>query len=129
MTTLNPRTTNILIDILSKTHPTELDMIIKKAKEKQTIKFDYSPTPSATTDWNIIKAELEAILGKASFAYFNDKRKKFRRIKLFYLADSSTFLKFMAKRYPHIQVYHSNNYDKSKSFRNYYDGYCFKLPL
>lgn len=132
MNNLDPRTTNIVVDILSKTTNKEFTKIIQmvvKKKIKKTLKFEYNVSPSTTTDWNVIRVELADVLGENGFHYFNDKRKKFRRIKLYGIKDTKQFLKFVTKRYPHLHIYHSNENDKSKSYRNFYDGYCFKLPL
>lgn len=131
MNNLDPRTTNIVVDILSKTTNEELSKIIEMVviKKSPKIRFEYEVTPSTTTDWNVIRVELTAVLGENGFHYFNDKRKKFRRIKLYCIKDTKQFLKFVTKRYPHLHIYHSNENDKSKSYRNFYDGYCFKLPL
>jgi hypothetical protein len=73
-----------------------------------------------TTDYAKIMADLKQQFG--SLGYYNDKRKTFRRIKI-YSGPGGEIQQYMKKNYPHIETYYNDDYPWS------WPGLCFRLPL
>ncbi len=70
-------------------------------------------------DYVRIMTDLKQQFG--SLGYYNDKRKEFRRIKIF-SGPKEKIKQYMKKKYPHIETYFNDGPMWSS-------GLCFKLPL
>ena len=83
-------------------------------------------------NWKQLRPELRAHAPK--FRFFNDKRKGYRRIKLWGFKndnDKKDMMFYLMSKYPNFKIHHS---DPKLSFYNgswngHYSGICFHMPL
>jgi hypothetical protein len=113
----------------------DLEEIIKMSGNVETFVFEQTgiilPTNQSTTKQNdvveLTRHELEYVLIMndlkqrfGSLGYYNDKRKTFRRIKIYH-GPTPSIQKYMYEKYPHIETYFITD--------PWSGGLCFKLPL